>query len=621
MNQRRQPSLPPKIPGFQYVGLLGMGGFADVFEYLQEFPRRPVAVKVLLPTSVDEGFQEGFFAEANIMAGLSQHPSIVAIHQAAIAADGRPYFVMEYCARPNLGARFRNERISVAEVLRTGIRVASAVETAHRSGVLHRDIKPANILATDFGWPALTDFGIAGAIGDKIVAAGMSIPWAPPELLREVPIGDARSDVYSLAATLYTLLAGRSPFEKPRQSNSPLELIARIEKDPPPPIERVDVPIELNAILARGMQKHPDLRFPSALALAHALQQIERKMQLPVTGIDIPEVVPPTSSSLGPVNPQIHPAGILDSSAGSGPIEDEDEATRLRSITSINPDQSTSGHTAASEPEADRETRLRPITSIPAQQNIAHAGQVNPNPLPVPSPPLMQPIASHSPKQPAGPPPAPGATTGHPQLTTGLNAASGNAGLAQHGTAPGHSRLAPAPGLPAPNVRPRQFKPEDTADPGYFKSLRHTAEQTSTPRGQHVKTLVSIVSLMALFTVLFFVGKNILGSENRDRIRDQEVFEDEDLGAMQGAVPSVTDMSVVRSGTDAVTFAWTNPNPQTGDYYVWRIITVGQESQAVRVTEPEVAVPLPADQEPVCIEVSLVRENGKASTNPTKKCS
>src|SRR5699024_11082447 len=106
---------------------------------------------------------------------------IVAIHQAAIASDGRPYFVMEYCARPNLGARFRNERISVAEVLRTGIRVASAVETAHRNGVLHRDIKPANILATDFGWPALTDFGIAGAIGDKIVAAGMSIPWAPPE--------------------------------------------------------------------------------------------------------------------------------------------------------------------------------------------------------------------------------------------------------------------------------------------------------------------------------------------------------------------------------------------------------------------------------------------------------
>lgn len=120
MNPRRHPSLPPKIPGFDYVGLLGMGGFADVFEYTQDFPRRPVAVKVLLSTSLDESSQDAFFAEANIMAGLSQHPSIVAIHQAAIAPDGRPYFVMEYCAKPSLGARFRSERISVAEVLQIG---------------------------------------------------------------------------------------------------------------------------------------------------------------------------------------------------------------------------------------------------------------------------------------------------------------------------------------------------------------------------------------------------------------------------------------------------------------------------------------------------------------------
>lgn len=110
----------PKIPGFEYVGLLGMGGFADVFEYRQDFPRRPVAVKVLLSTSLDAGARDAFFAEANIMARLSQHPSIVTIHQAAIASDGRPYFVMEFCAKPSLGARFRSERISVAETLRTG---------------------------------------------------------------------------------------------------------------------------------------------------------------------------------------------------------------------------------------------------------------------------------------------------------------------------------------------------------------------------------------------------------------------------------------------------------------------------------------------------------------------
>src|SRR5699024_11025296 len=109
---------------------------------------------------------------------------------------------MEYCSRPSLGARYRTERFTIAEVLRTGIRVASAVEAAHRLGILHRDIKPANILATDFGWPALTDFGIASKLGSSTVATGMSIPWSAPELLAEHPDGDARGDVYSLGATL-----------------------------------------------------------------------------------------------------------------------------------------------------------------------------------------------------------------------------------------------------------------------------------------------------------------------------------------------------------------------------------------------------------------------------------
>ena len=151
------------------------------------------------------------------MAQLSHHPSIVTIHQAAIAADGRPYLVMEYCSRPGLAAAVpARARSPCAEALRIGVRLASAVETAHRVGILHRDIKPANVLTTDFGWPALTDFGIAATVGHGAGATvGMSIPWSPPELLAEHPTGDERSDVYSLAATIYSLLAGRTPFEVP----------------------------------------------------------------------------------------------------------------------------------------------------------------------------------------------------------------------------------------------------------------------------------------------------------------------------------------------------------------------------------------------------------------------
>ena len=180
MNARRPPSAPPEIAGFTYLQLLGSGGFADVFLYEQRMPKRRVAIKVLLSEALTEGARESFDAEANLMAQLSTHPSIVTIYQADIAGDGRPYLAMEYCPKPNLGARYRREKISVAEALRIGIQVAGAVETSHRAGILHRDIKPANILVTEYNRPALTDFGISVALvggGGEQESVGMSIPW------------------------------------------------------------------------------------------------------------------------------------------------------------------------------------------------------------------------------------------------------------------------------------------------------------------------------------------------------------------------------------------------------------------------------------------------------------
>ena len=285
---RRQPSAPPDIHGYKVGRLLGMGGFADVFLYTQRLPRREVAVKVLLAEAFDAGVLTRFGTEADLMAQLSHHPSIVTIHEAAVADDGRPYLVMEYCSRPSLGARYRTERISVAEALRIGIRLASAVETAHRAGILHRDIKPANVLTTDFGWPALTDFGIAATTGwSGGSAVGMSIPWSPPELLAEVPTGDVRADVYSLAATIYSLLAGRSPFEVPGGSNGPADLIVRIERERLPGTGRTDVPASLQAALARAMEKNPVHRFHSALAFARALQAVELELMLPGTPVEL----------------------------------------------------------------------------------------------------------------------------------------------------------------------------------------------------------------------------------------------------------------------------------------------------------------------------------------------
>jgi eukaryotic-like serine/threonine-protein kinase len=318
VSAKRVPMTPPDLPGFTYVSLLGSGGFADVFLYEQELPRRRVAVKVLLTDRISTGSVAEFTAEANVMAMLSTHPAIVTIYQAGVARDGRPYLVMEYCPKPNLQVRYRREPFSVAESLRVGIQVSAAVETAHRAGVLHRDIKPANILVTEYNRPALTDFGIASTTEAASESAGLSIPWSPPESFADVPQSNVQSDVYALGATVYTLLAGRSPFEIPEQRNTAADLIQRIEASPLPQLARADAPPTLMRTLERAMAKNPADRYESAIALARALQKVQIELSHSVTPID-----------------------ILDDGLPEEVEEDEDDGlTRVRGVVSISPETS-----------------------------------------------------------------------------------------------------------------------------------------------------------------------------------------------------------------------------------------------------------------------------------------
>jgi serine/threonine protein kinase len=336
----RPPSPPPELPGFQYVEPLGTGGFADVFLYEQQMPRRQVAVKVLLADRISSGAAQEFADEANVMAMLSTHPAIVTIYQAGVAGDGRPYLVMEYCPRPNLQSRARKEPFSVAEALRVGVQVAGAVETAHRAGVLHRDIKPANILVTAYNRPALTDFGIASTTGATGEASGMSIPWSPPESFAETPQSGPRTDVWALGATLYTLLAGRSPFERPGERNSSADLIERIERAALTSLGRPDSPESLQRVLERAMAKNPDDRYPSAVAFARALQKVQIELSHSVTPIDIVDDHPPAED--------------LD--------DDNDGLTRVREIVSIDPDVAAfTRPSAATQPKS----ALPPLPYVP----------------------------------------------------------------------------------------------------------------------------------------------------------------------------------------------------------------------------------------------------------------
>ena len=285
---RRLPSTPPVLSGFTFVRVLGSGGFADVFLYEQQLPRRNVAIKVLLPEVVNPRVRDMFQSEAQLMSQLSTHPAILSVFEAGVSSDGRPYLVTEVC-NSGFGERFRAETLPVAEALRTGIKIAAALETAHRANVLHRDIKPGNILITAYGHPVLSDFGIASSVyqGDNTTAVGLSVPWSAPEVIRETTTGTTASEIWALGATVYSLLAGRSPFEVPGKDNSPGHLAGRILKSKPQPIGRDDVPPQLEALLLKALSKNPIDRQHSAVEFARELQQVETSMGLAQTPLDV----------------------------------------------------------------------------------------------------------------------------------------------------------------------------------------------------------------------------------------------------------------------------------------------------------------------------------------------
>jgi serine/threonine protein kinase len=169
------------------------------------------------------------------------------------------------------------------------VKIGSAVETAHRAGILHRDIKPSNILMTAYGHPVLSDFGIAATVAESQdqETVGMSIPWSAPEVLMDETPGSVQSEVWALAATVYSLLAGRSPFEIPGEANKSTDLISRINRGKPQPIARADVPASLEKLLGNAMSRNPKNRPASVLELVRSFQSIETELGVPQTQIEV----------------------------------------------------------------------------------------------------------------------------------------------------------------------------------------------------------------------------------------------------------------------------------------------------------------------------------------------
>lgn len=324
MAARLREPVGPHLEGAEFIRFLGAGGFADVFLYRQDMPRREVAVKVIR-SGASAAQKQKFQVESDLMAKFGAHPAVLSLYAAGRLRDGRAYLTMEYCPPPHLGKRFSTTSpMRVEQALEITIKIAGAVETIHRAGYLHRDIKPANILLTAFGHPVLTDFGIAisqDTPADQVDSA-FSPYWAPPEQQLNRPLTPA-SDVYSLAATTYTMLAGRPPHVDmaPGAHNDPASILKRLHHGSIAPIGRNDVPAALERVLFTAMSKRPSDRFASAMAFARALRQIQSSLGLPLTNIDVWEDQPVIAAD------------------GS-----DDDATRLRPVVSISPENT--GRTA-----------------------------------------------------------------------------------------------------------------------------------------------------------------------------------------------------------------------------------------------------------------------------------
>ncbi|MGN0123603.1 MAG: protein kinase, partial [Rhodococcus sp. (in: high G+C Gram-positive bacteria)] len=300
--------------GFTDAVEIGRGGFGVVYRCRQAELDRDVAVKVLR-RSPEPADLERFLREQRAMGRLSGHPNIVTVLQAGATDTGLPYLVMHYHPHDSVDTRIRRHGpITWPEAVRIGVKVAGALETAHRSDVLHRDIKPGNILLTEYGEPQLTDFGIARIGGGFRTTAGEitgSPAFTAPEVLRgHAPTPAA--DVYGLSATLFAAITGHAAFER-KEGEKIVAQFVRITSEPVPDLRGEGIPDDVCEVLERGMATEAEDRPQTAAEFGDLLRDVQRAHNLPID-----EMALPGSPPSGPFPPRSAPPVTGPASTVSG---------------------------------------------------------------------------------------------------------------------------------------------------------------------------------------------------------------------------------------------------------------------------------------------------------------
>src|SRR5262245_21393750 len=256
----------PRLDRYRVVRVLGEGGMGAVYEAEQDNPRRPVALKVIRPGLVSPALLKRFSQEAHIL-GRLRHPGIAQIYEAGVAADGQPFFALEFIRGLPLDEYARGRSLDPAARLELVARVCDAVQHAHEQGVVHRDLKSANVLVEETGQPRVLDFGVARAADADLLTSTAhtrtgqlvgTLAYMSPEQVAAGPQAlDGRSDVYALGVILYELLAGRPPYPL---GHLPLPEAARtIREREPSRLGSIDARLrgDVETIVAKALEKEP----------------------------------------------------------------------------------------------------------------------------------------------------------------------------------------------------------------------------------------------------------------------------------------------------------------------------------------------------------------------------
>jgi eukaryotic-like serine/threonine-protein kinase len=282
------------LGGYQILEKIGDGGMGTVYKALDQAMHRFVAIKVIPAEVVADPVLRMRFAQECQVARKLDHPHAVKVLDFGL--DGsKPYLVMEYVDGETVGNRLEREgRIAEAEAVRLIAQVGDALHCAHQRRLIHRDVKPDNILITVDGQAKLTDLGLAKNLeGDLNLTQTLSCLGTPnfmaPEQFEDARRADARSDLYSLAATLYMMVTGELPFRARSARAVGTIYKKKMANDLAPPRQLVpELSAQLESQILRAMHVDRDERHASVLEFLECLP-VETTVSVPATPEPVPE--------------------------------------------------------------------------------------------------------------------------------------------------------------------------------------------------------------------------------------------------------------------------------------------------------------------------------------------